>query len=261
MSESEAVIKFENIGVRFRAPQGGFTEALRNIDFDVRVNEFVCIVGPSGCGKTTLLRQCTGLIRPSTGRLLYKGRHLMGLNTDAGLVTQDSNLYPWRTLVENVEFPLENLRLGREERRREAKRLLDLMELTGFEHHYPHQLSGGMQKRAAIARALVYEPDVILMDEPFGSLDAQTRMILQHELLKVWSQKRKTILFITHDLVEAIALADRIVLMSRRPGTIKEIFPVTLSRPRNVFEIHSQPGFAELYGRIWEHFRVEIKAG
>ena len=261
MSESQAVVKFENVGVRFRAPKSSVTEAVRSIDLEVGVNEFVCIVGPSGCGKTTLLRLCTGLIRPSTGRLLYKGQPLTCLNTDAGLVTQESNLYPWRTLLENVAFPLENIGVGREARRRDAMRLLELMELTGFEHHYPHQLSGGMQKRAAIARALVYEPDVILMDEPFGSLDAQTRMILQHELLKVWSQKRKTILFITHDLVEAIALADRIVLMTRRPGTIKEIFPVALSRPRNVFEIHSQPGFAELYGRIWEHFKVEIKVG
>lgn len=259
MGEREPVVSFDGVGVGFRAPGGGITEALRGIDLDIHPNEFVCVVGPSGCGKTTLLRLCTGLIRPTAGRLLYKGRPVTGVNTDAGFVTQDSNLYPWRTLIENVEFPLENLGLSRERRRQEASRLLDLMGLTGFEHHYPYQLSGGMQKRGAIARTMVYDPDVILMDEPFGPLDAQTRMLLQHELLKLWSQKRKTILFITHDLVEAIALADRVILMTRRPGMIKEVFEVTLPRPRNVFEIHAQPGFAELYARIWDHFKVEIR--
>ncbi len=259
VDKSDAIINFEAIGARFRAPGGGVTEAIRDIDLKVRANEFVCIVGPSGCGKTTLLRLCTGLIRPSSGRLLYKGRPVTGINTDAGFVTQESNLYPWRTLLENVEFPLENIGLGRDERRREAMRLLELMDLTGFEHHYPYQLSGGMQKRGAIARTMVYDPDVILMDEPFGPLDAQTRMILQHELLKLWARKKKTILFVTHDLVEAIALADRVVLMTRRPGMIKQVFPVTLPRPRNVFEIHGEPGFTELHARIWQHFKVEMK--
>ena len=258
MGERDPVIRFDRVGVRFRAPGGGVTEALRDVTLDVQPNEFVCVVGPSGCGKTTLLRLCTGLIRPSSGTLTYKGRPVSGINTDAGFVTQESNLYPWRTLVENVEFPLENAGMAKDERRREATRLLDLMGLAGFEHHYPYQLSGGMQKRGAIARTMVYDPDVILMDEPFGPLDAQTRMILQHELLKLWSRKRKTIVFITHDLVEAIALADRIVLMTRRPGMLKDVFEVTLPRPRNVFEIHAQPGFAALYGRIWEHFKVEM---
>jgi NitT/TauT family transport system ATP-binding protein len=255
---AEPVIRFERVGVRFRA-RAGTTEALRDINLRVHANEFVCIVGPSGCGKTTLLRLCTGLIRPSSGQVVYQGRPVSGINTDAGFVTQESNLYPWRTLIENVEFPLETRGVAREERRREAQRLVELMGLAGFEHHYPYQLSGGMQKRGSIARTMVYDPDVILMDEPFGPLDAQTRMILQHELLKLWSRKRKTIIFITHDLVEAIALADRVVLMTRRPGMIKDVFEVPLARPRNVFEIHTQPGFAELYGRIWDHFKVEMK--
>jgi NitT/TauT family transport system ATP-binding protein len=191
--------------------------------------------------------------------VIYKGRPVAGINTDAGFVTQESNLYPWRTLVENVEFPLETRGMPREERRRQAQRLIDLMGLTGFEDHFPYQLSGGMQKRGAIARTMVYDPDVILMDEPFGPLDAQTRMILQHELLKLWSQRKKTIIFITHDLVEAIALADRVVLMTRRPGMVKQVFTVELARPRNVFEIHGQPGFAQLYSRIWDHFKLEMK--
>ena len=259
MGEREPIITFEHLGVQFRAPGGRVTEALRDIDLAIQPNEFVCIIGPSGCGKTTLLRLCTGLIRPSSGQLIYKGSPVGGINTDAGFVTQESNLYPWRTLVENVEFPLENAGMPPAQRRREAERLLEQMGLTGFEHHYPYQLSGGMQKRGAIARTMVYDPDVILMDEPFGPLDAQTRMILQHQLLTLWSEKRKTIVFITHDLVEAIALADRVVLMTRRPGMIKEVFEVGLSRPRNVFEIHAQPGFAELYARIWSHFKVEMK--
>jgi NitT/TauT family transport system ATP-binding protein len=158
-----------------------------------------------------------------------------------------------------VEFPLENRGVPRAARRREAHRLLELMGLAGFEDYYPWQLSGGMQKRGAIARTMVYDPDVILMDEPFGPLDAQTRMLLQHELLKLWSARRKTIVFITHDLVEAIALADRVVLMSRHPGRITHVFDVTLRRPRNVFEIHATPGFAEMYARVWEHFKVEMK--
>ncbi len=245
--------------MRFREPGGRVTEALRDVSIDIAPNEFVCIVGPSGCGKTTLLRLCAGLIRPSTGTLSYKGGSLTGVNTDAGFVTQDSNLYPWRTLRENVEFPLENIGVPRETRRQEVHRLLELMGLAGFEDHYPYQLSGGMQKRGSIARTMVYDPDVILMDEPFGPLDAQTRMLLQHELLKLWSRKRKTIVFITHDLVEAIALADRVVLMTRRPGMITEVFDVPLPRPRNVFEIHAQAGFAELYARIWSHFKIEMK--
>ncbi len=259
MSDAPPVIEFQGVGVKFRAPGGRLTEALRDVSLAIRANEFVCVVGPSGCGKTTLLRLCAGLIRTTTGSLVYKGRPLTGINTDAGFVTQDSNLYPWRTLRQNVEFPLENLGVPRAAREREVDRLLALMGLTGFEHHYPYQLSGGMQKRGAIARTMVYDPDVILMDEPFGPLDAQTRMLLQHELLRLWSQKRKTIVFITHDIVEAIALADRVVLMTRRPGMIKHVFDIALPRPRNVFEIHSQPGFAEEYARIWEHFKVEMK--
>ncbi len=259
MSDVAPVIEFQGVGVKFRAPGGSLTEALRDISLEIRPNEFVCVVGPSGCGKTTLLRLCAGLIRTTSGQMLYKGRPVTGINTDAGFVTQESNLYPWRTLRQNVEFPLENLGVPRAEREREVDRLLALMGLTGFEHHYPYQLSGGMQKRGAIARTMVYDPDVILMDEPFGPLDAQTRMLLQHELLRLWSQKRKTIVFITHDIVEAIALSDRVVLMTRRPGMIKHVFDIALPRPRNVFEIHAEPGFAEEYARIWEHFKVEMK--
>ena len=258
VAEQTPVVAFEHVDVTFRA-RGGTTDAVRDVDLAVHANEFVCIIGPSGCGKTTLLRLCTGLIRPSRGRVVYKGAPVAGINTDAGFVTQESNLYPWRTLVENVEFPLENRGMPPAERRREARAWLELMGLGGFEDHYPYQLSGGMQKRGAIARTMVYDPDVLLMDEPFGPLDAQTRMILQHELLKLWARKKKTVIFITHDLVEAIALADRVVLMTRRPGMIKHVFDIGLPRPRNIFEIHAQPGFAELYAQLWHHFKVEMK--
>ncbi|MBI2155956.1 MAG: ABC transporter ATP-binding protein [Candidatus Rokubacteria bacterium] len=255
---SDVVIHFAGVSKNFAA-KGGITEAVRDVNLPIARNEFVCVVGPSGCGKTTLLQLCAGLARPTAGRVVYKGREITGINTDAGYITQESNLYPWRSLIENVEFSLEMRGMAKAERRREAQQFIDLMGLAGFEEHYPYQLSGGMQKRASIARTMVYDPDVVLMDEPFGALDAQTRMILQAELLKVWSLKAKTILFITHDIVEAIALADRVVLMTRRPGTIKDVFRVDLPRPRNVFEIHGQPGFAEMYRRIWEHFKVEMK--
>ncbi len=252
------MIRFEGVSKNFPS-KTGVTEAVHDINLAIARNEFVCVVGPSGCGKTTLLHLCAGLIRPTSGRVIYKGKEITGINTDAGYITQDSNLYPWRSLIENVEFSLEMRGMPRAARRREVQKFIDLMGLTGFEEHYPYQLSGGMQKRASIARTMVYDPDVVLMDEPFGALDAQTRMILQSELLKVWSLETKTIVFITHDIVEAIALADRVVLMTRRPGAIKDVFRVDLPRPRNVFEIHAQPGFADMYRGIWEHFKVEMK--
>ena len=180
------------------------------------------------------------------------------LNTEVGFVTQESNLWPWMTLYQNVEFPLRVRGVPARERRERVMEHIKMVGLSGFEKHYPHQLSGGMQKRASIIRTMVYEPDIVLMDEPFGPLDAQTKMLLQRDLLRVWDMRKQTIMFVTHDLVEAVALSDNVVVMSARPGRIKGVFPISVERPRDVFQIHAAEGFAEDYERIWSSFRSEL---
>jgi NitT/TauT family transport system ATP-binding protein len=253
----ENAIRFENINMTFQVKQSEVV-ALRNVSFEVGEHTFTSIVGPSGCGKSTLLSLCAGLKFPSSGRTFCHGRAVDSVNTDVGFVTQDSNLFPWMTLRQNVEFPLRVRGVPTHERRSRAQSQIDMVGLSGFEDHYPHQLSGGMQKRASIIRTMVYEPDVILMDEPFGALDAQTKMVLQDELLRVWGTRKQTILFVTHDLTEAVAMSDRVVVMSARPGRIKGVFDVSLERPRDVFQIHGQAGFADNYQQVWDCFRSEL---
>jgi NitT/TauT family transport system ATP-binding protein len=250
-------IRFSDIQLVF-AGEGREVIALERVSFDVPPGKITTVVGPSGCGKTTLLRLASGLVAASAGLVSFHGAPVTGLNTAVGFVTQDSNLFPWLTTVGNVEFPLAVRGVPSGERREKAMHWLRLVGLDGFEHHYPSQLSGGMQKRASIARTLIYEPSVVLLDEPFGALDAQTRMILHHQLLELWREKRSTMLFITHDLVEAITLSDQIVVMTRRPGTVKEVYQVPLARPRNVFEIYLEPGFDEAYAALWRHFKAEL---
>jgi NitT/TauT family transport system ATP-binding protein len=235
--------------------------ALDLVSFDVLPGMITTVVGPSGCGKTTLLRLAAGLITASGGTVEFNGRAVDGLNKAVGYVTQDSNLFPWLTALGNVEFPLAVRGVAAAERREKALYWLRLVGLEGFENSYPSQLSGGMQKRVSIVRTLIYEPLVVLLDEPFGALDAQTRMGLHHQLLELWREKQSTMLFITHDLVEAITLSDRIVVMTRRPGRVKEIYDVPLARPRNVFEIYLEPGFDEAYAALWKHVKSEIGIG
>lgn len=261
--ESAAVqpaIRFEDVRLIFAGTEQDVV-ALDHVSFDVPPGRITTVVGPSGCGKTTLLRLAAGLMSASAGSVLYNGIPVTNLNTEVGFVTQDSNLFPWLTAFGNVEFPLAVRGLPAKERREKVMHWLRLVGLEGFENHYPLQLSGGMQKRVSIVRTLIYEPSVVLLDEPFGALDAQTRMGLHHELLKLWREKRSTMLFITHDLVEAITLSDQIVIMTRRPGRVKEVYEVPLTRPRNVFEIYLQPGFDEAYATLWKHFRSEINIG
>ena len=252
------VIQVENVTKAFQTPSRGAMVALDNISLNIPYGEFITIVGPSGCGKSTLLKLIAGLTPISAGRILYQGAEVQGLNTKVGYVPQESKLFPWLTLEENVAFGLDSKRYSRQQREEQLRQFIDLAGLAGFEKYYPAQLSGGMGKRASIIRALAYEPPVILMDEPFGPLDAQTRMVLQDELLKIWEQKRQTILFVTHGLVEAIALADRVVVMSHRPARIKDVIQVPMGRPRNIFEIHRQEGFDEAYSRLWNIFRHEL---
>ena len=255
--QPETVIEYDAVTKRFFS-RGSLVTALEDVSLAVRRNQFTSVVGPSGCGKTTLLRLAAGLEAASSGETRYLGKPVRGINTAVGYVTQDSNLYPWMTLRQNVEFPLEIRGTPAKERRERADEHIAMVGLRGFEGHYPYQLSGGMQKRGSIIRTMIYDPSVILMDEPFGPLDAQTRMVLQAELLRISQLKSQTILFITHDLTEAIALSDVVVVMSARPGTIKQVFDIPLAHPRDVFQIHAQAGFTETYAEIWDCFRSEV---
>jgi NitT/TauT family transport system ATP-binding protein len=254
----EPIIDLANVSKTYRS-KGKSVLALKDITLPVEKGSFTTIIGPSGCGKSTLLKIIAGISLPYEGRLNYKGQDIASINADIGFVTQDSNLFPWLTLRENVELALKIRGVSKQQRAQAAQKLIDTMQLTGFETHYPFELSGGMQKRGSIIRTLIYDPDIILMDEPFGPLDAQTRLVLQDELLRIWDTNKKTILFVTHDLTEAIALSDKVVLFTGRPGMVKRVFDVPLARPRNVFEIHNEKGFTDLYHEIWSHFKTEIR--
>lgn len=253
-----SLLSIEGVRKEYQA-RGKRVVALESVDLDIREGEFVTIVGPSGCGKSTLLNLIVGLLRSSGGRIVFNGAAIDGICTQIGYVTQKDNLFPWRTLVENVEIALEIRGMARVSRRSQAEELIERVGLRGFEDHYPHELSGGMRQRANIIRTLIYDPELILMDEPFGPLDAQTRIVLQDELLKLWSTTKKTIIFITHDLIEAITLADRVVLMSSRPGRIKAIEQVSIARPRDVFKIHQSEQFRAVYENLWRELRPEVK--
>jgi NitT/TauT family transport system ATP-binding protein len=233
--------------------------ALDSIDLSVEEGEFVTIVGPSGCGKSTLLNLIVGLLASSSGRIRFRGDVINGICTKIGYVTQKDNLLPWRTLIENVEIALEIRGVEKSQRRARASDWIAQVGLSGFEDHYTHELSGGMRQRANIIRTLIYDPELILMDEPFGPLDAQTRVVLQQQLLDLWSRSKKTIVFITHDLVEAIALADRVVLMTSRPGKIKSIARVDIARPRDIYQIHEHREFRATYESLWRELRPEVK--
>jgi NitT/TauT family transport system ATP-binding protein len=240
--------------------RGRARTALRAVNLGVHPGEFLSLIGPSGCGKSTVLNMFAGLVAPTDGDVLHVGRPVRGVNTRVGYVTQDDNLLPWRTTVANVEIALELKGAPRPARRQRALDYLARVGLAGWEHHYPHELSGGMRKRVSIVRTLVDESvNVILMDEPLGPLDAQTRLLLQDELLQLWQGTGRTVIFVTHDLVEAIALSDRIAIFTSAPGTIKEVRAVPLGRARDVFHIHEAPGFAEIYDAIWSDLREEIR--
>lgn len=211
----------------------GDTEVLEDINFEIRVGEILCLLGPSGCGKTTILNIIAGFQKPSRGKVLVNGREVNKPGQDRGVIFQEHGLFPWRTAFQNILFGLEMMGRSRQESFALANQYIDLVSLRGFQNHYPHELSGGMQQRVSIARVLVNQPDILLMDEPFGRLDAQTRTTMQILLLDVWEKIRPTILFITHDIDEAIFLGNRILVMSCRPGMIKREIEVKLERPRN----------------------------
>jgi NitT/TauT family transport system ATP-binding protein len=221
-------------------------QALSGVEFAVGTGEFVCIVGPSGCGKTTLFRLIAGLETPTTGEVRLDGDPVTGPGTDRGMVFQEYGLFPWRTVRENVAFGLEEQGVAARDRRTRVAEMIDLVGLDGFADAYPKELSGGMKQRVGIARALAVDPELLLMDEPFGSVDAQTRDMLHAELLDVWAETEKTVLFVTHDVEEAVTLADRVVVMAANPGRVREVVPVDLDRPRR----RTDPGFADHVARI-----------
>lgn len=230
--------------------------ALDKTSFDVEESEFVTILGPSGCGKSTLLRIVAGLIEPSSGRALLNGKEITGPGRDRGMVFQSYTLFPWLTVQENIEFGLAERGMSKKERAEIARHYIDLIGLNGFENVYPSGLSGGMKQRVAIARMLANDPEVLLMDEPFGALDAQTRMIMQELLLKAWDESHKTILFVTHDVEEAIYLGDTVYVMTARPGRLKAAIRVNLP-PKRTFDLKMTPEFLEMKQEILELIREE----
>lgn len=251
-------LEFQSISCRFAVPGGAYT-ATQNVSFSIGDGEFVSVVGPTGCGKSTLLNAAAGLLEPAEGRVLVYGEALHGLNRRAGYMFQAESLMPWATALENVTMSLRFRGIAEKERRERGMEWLSRVGLGKFPDRYPHELSGGMRKRVAMAQTMIADPDILLMDESFSALDIQTRQLMEDELLSIWQEKRKAVLFITHDLDEAIALSDRVVVMSAGPAShpIGE-FPITLERPRNVAEIRMRPEFNECHAAIWNVLRGEV---
>jgi NitT/TauT family transport system ATP-binding protein len=251
MAVATPLITIAGVGKTYRTTSGGVVKALDSVSLEVQPQEFVVVVGPSGCGKTTLLRILAGLAAASAGRVRLRDEDVRGPRRDVGVVFQDAVLLPWRTVLGNVMLPALILGLDQVASRRRALELLELVGLQGFEDKYPHELSGGMRQRASIARALLHDPSLLLMDEPFGALDAMTREAMNLELLGIWQKAKKTVFFITHSIPEAVLLADRVVVMSARPGRIVETLAIDIPRPRG-FEIFGQPRAAGYVTRIRE---------
>jgi NitT/TauT family transport system ATP-binding protein len=227
------MIKIEDVHKEYQVEGGKSVNALDGVDLDIKENEFVCIVGPSGCGKTTLLNIIAGLEPFDSGKVEMHGEDIVGPGPERGVIFQQYALFPWMTVRKNIEYGMKFRPYTKEEKSRKAEHYIDMVNLSGFEDSFPKALSGGMKQRVAIARAYAQNPEVLLMDEPFGALDAQTRAQLQEDLLQTWDKEKKTVMFITHDVDEAVLLATRVVIMSARPGQIKEIVDISLPYPRN----------------------------
>ncbi|HEY2645617.1 MAG TPA: ABC transporter ATP-binding protein [Candidatus Acidoferrales bacterium] len=240
--------------------RGSFTPALQNIDLEIEQGEFVCIVGPSGCGKSTLLHLIAGLDRPTTGQVIVDGKPVQGPGTDRILLFQELGLFPWLTVRQNVEFGLKMAGVSKSERQDQARVFLRMVHLSHFEDHYIHQLSGGMKQRVALARSLTLRPKILLMDEPFAALDAQTRDMLHDELERIWKETSPTIVFVTHNVREAVRLGDRVLLMSFRPGRIKKEFRVGLDRPRHVEDSDVAHMSKEILGQLREEIDRSFNA-
>ena len=252
-------LSIQGVSRVFEGAKGQRTQALLPVDFQVNDNDFVTILGPSGCGKSTLLRIVAGLDYPTTGRVMLDGQAVDGPGADRGMVFQSYTLFPWLTIEQNIRFGLRERGLPEAQQKERSDFFMAKVGLRGFENHYPKQLSGGMQQRTAIARALANDPKILLLDEPFGALDNQTRVLMQELLLGIWESARKTVLFITHDIDEAIFMANRVAVFSARPGRIKTELAVDLPHPRH-YTIKTSPEFMALKSRLTEEIRAESLA-
>jgi NitT/TauT family transport system ATP-binding protein len=229
------------------------------VSLNVHPGEFISAVGPSGCGKSTLLGMISGLLPPSAGRILVEGEEVVGINKKLGYLFQRDALFPWKTIVDNVAVLLLFRGWNVRDARTRALTWIQRVGLLGFEGYHPHQLSGGMRKRASLATTMVYDPDIILIDEPFSALDVQTRNLMENELLEIWAQEGKTVLFITHDLEEAIALSDRVIVLTAAPGNVKGVYDTPLGRPRSVTEVRFHQAFGHLYEAVWKDLKDEVR--
>lgn len=256
--QPRAIVEIRSVSKSFQKTVKESTteiKALAEVNFSVRENEFISIIGPSGCGKTTLLKMIDGLIPCDGGEIVINGKKVSAPGPDRAVVFQTFALLPWRTVLANVEFSLELRQIPKTERTHIARNYLKRVGLEEFENHYPHELSGGMQQRAGLARALAVNPMILLMDEPFGSVDAQTRQLLQEELLELWQRERKTVIFVTHSMDEAVYLSDRVVVMTPRPGKVGEVLDVPLVRPRIADEVRRDRKFVDLTNDIWDSLK------
>jgi NitT/TauT family transport system ATP-binding protein len=250
------MIELQGIGKTFGRGLGQL-HAVTNVNLNIETRSIVAFIGPSGCGKSTLLNMVAGLYHPSSGRVVYEGKPVYDVNTDVGYMTQKDNLLPWRNVRDNVALPLELIGLSRGERHERARTVIGQVGLEGFEEKFPSSLSGGMRKRVSLARMLLYEPKTLLLDEPFAALDAQLRLVMHDLLLRLWSEQRQSIVLVTHDLVEAISLADRVVVFTKRPATVALDQMIDLPRPRDVREVRFTKQFHDIYNSIWDRLRQE----
>jgi NitT/TauT family transport system ATP-binding protein len=233
-------------------------EAVKDVSLTIGAGEFVSLIGPSGCGKSTILNMIAGLLAPDRGTVEYDGEPVTGINTAVGYMTQKDSLLPWRTTEGNISAPLDIRRVPKAERAELVARAIEKVHLEGFERHHPDELSGGMRKRVLLARTLIYEPGTLLMDEPFGALDALLKLIMQEELMRIWNEAKSTVVYVTHDLPEAISVSDRIIVFSKRPGRIVLDQRVHLDRPRDLDTIRSSSEFLELHDLLWSTLRSEV---
>lgn len=250
-------IRAQNVNLTFRPKNRDPVTALQGLSLEVGRGEFLSLVGPSGCGKSTFLNVLLGLLRPDQGEIHLDGKKITGPGYERAMVFQEFGLLPWRTVLANVELGLEIKGVPASIRLERASELINLVGLTGFEHHYPHELSGGMKQRVGLARALATEPEVLLMDEPFAALDAQTRDLMQAELLQIWDRTKKTVIFVTHSIEEAAYLSDRVVVVTCRPGRTKKLIDIKLPRPRD-YEMRLSPEFNDIKATIWNSLKDEL---
>jgi NitT/TauT family transport system ATP-binding protein len=254
-------IQITGVTRRFLTPDGKFNTAMRDFDLTVKRGEFVCVVGPTGCGKSTTLNLVTGLIRPSAGQVRLMGQPVAGIDRRVGFVFQADALFPWRNVLDNVAAGPRYRGVPKAQANDKARQWIARVGLGAYEALYPHQLSGGMRKRVALAQTFINEPEILLLDEPFSALDVQTRSVMQDELLGLWSETRASVVFVTHDLEEAVALGDKVVVLTASPATVKKVHLIDLPRPRVMSEIRYEPQFIEIARRIWDDLREEVRIG